>query len=228
MIDAVIIYRMDGGDELPYCVNALRKHAQGLGSIYVIGDKPGLDGVTHIPFGDPNKRNVEANMIRKVLLACDLSNISNPFLLCANDEIFIRDVDLRSYPLYSMAKVPAKSVHGNRVKNTMSAMKSVGLPWRYYDGHVPVLIRKEVYKKAMSMVDWDTDMGPGILCRTPYGCLLESQGVKSVEVLDPKSHKRPTDAPVVSRVPIDQTLMPVVHRDKVNPLMGKTLRRIIA
>ena len=194
--DAVILYRKDGGNELPYCVAGLRKYVSGLRDIYVIGDDPGIPGVIHIPHGDPNRHNKEANMARKVLAACDDDRISDPFLLCANDEIFIKPVSLKNYPLYWMDKTAKQSFYGKRIANTQ---KAIGQNYRYFDGHVPILIHKALYKEAMSRLPWDTDVGPGILCRTPYGCLLESRGAKLVKVRDPKKANCACDAPVVSK-----------------------------
>ena len=194
-VDAVILYRHDGGNELPYCVEGLRKCAEGIKNIYVIGDDPQLPGVIHIPQGDPNKHNKEANMIRKVLAACDDERISDPFLLCANDEIFIRPVSLKTYPLYYQERKNTTGTYGKMVSHTRALIEATGLPYRYYDGHTPIWIHKRVYREAMALIPWDTDERPGILCRTPYGCLQASKGVEPVLIEDPKRIVRSGEIP---------------------------------
>lgn len=188
--DAVIVFRKDGGNELPHTIHGLRRFAKGLRDIYVIGDDPGLPGVTHIPCGDPNQHNVEANMIRKALVACGDGRISDPFLLCANDEIFLAPVNLLDYPLYWCERRDGTGDYSKRVANTREACEAAGLPYRFYDGHIPVLVHKSVYEEAMRLMPWDTDEGPGILCRTPYGCLLAQRGARQEHAVDPKKASR--------------------------------------
>ncbi len=188
IIDAVILHQQQSGRDIAKVIAGLRDHAIGLRDIYVIGGDPETTSMRHVPCDDPLPCR-EANMIRKVLAACQNTEISDPFLLCANDEILIADIDMKEYPLH-VSEPKQTGRYAQRVANTRTAIEEQGWPWAYYDGHIPIMIRKTEYIEAMHVMPWDAP-GAGILCRTPYGCLVASRGAKAIPAANAKHEADP-------------------------------------
>jgi len=183
-IDAVILYRKTGSNEhLKMTVAGLKKHFKSLRNVVVVGDAPEISGVKHIPSKDAHG-DKEVNMICKTLCACMSYRITDPFLLCSDDEVLVADVDAESYPLHSTTPRGSR-IYQRRVENTQSAVSAQGWTWAYFDGHIPIVVWKDAYIEAMRKMPWD-DSSVGVLCRTPYACLMASRGEPVKRTIDPK------------------------------------------
>lgn len=176
---ADVVYLVHGSDatDLALSVKSVRKHMANVGNIYVIGgdgsavEAAGL-GVEHIPFADPNVKNREANMTRKVLLACHLTRISDPFILMSDDQFVLKPCDAAALPLRfkgSLEHGRIETTYGQRTRETYLECLRLGLPTLNYNTHFPVPIHKRAYVEALGRVPWDTESGDGILCRSIYG-----------------------------------------------------------
>ena len=176
-IDAVYLFLNAQPDtfELRVSIASLRRNMAGVRNVYVVGGDPGIPGVVHIEHGDPYRRNREANMTRKVLAACADPRISDQFILLSDDHFILQPCDAQTLPLgYTgdMSNYRTESRYARRVRNTATALASLGLPTCNYDApHRPLRIQKDLYISAMSRVDWCNDAGPGILNLSVYGNL---------------------------------------------------------
>lgn len=79
--------------ELRYCLRSLEKNFLCLGKIYIVGHKPEwVKNVRHIECEDINLRNKDANIIRKITLACKNKTLSEDFLFVSDDQLVINPV----------------------------------------------------------------------------------------------------------------------------------------
>jgi len=79
--------------ELKYCLRSIQKHVKNLGNVFIVGHKPKwLCNVIHIPCDDINAKNKDANIIRKVIKACDNPKLKENFIRMSDDQIFLQDV----------------------------------------------------------------------------------------------------------------------------------------
>lgn len=181
VVDAVYVYRGTDNFELKCSIASLRKNGLGLGKIYVYGDDPRIPDVVHVPFPDPNVKNREANITRKVIAACSNHEITDPFVLLSDDHFIMSPVFLATLPYYFKGTLFAKisnTPYHQRTVNTGKILRSMGLPVANYNVHRPMLIHKAKYIEALSSVPWDTEDGPGILCRSVYANYGGFQGVR--------------------------------------------------
>ena len=98
MID--VVYKLGIGSkfnnkELKYSLRSL-KNFKNLGTIYIVGEKPhwiDKDIVVHIPASDPYAVNKDANLIQKLMLACNDFNLSEYFLNFSDDQLILKPID---------------------------------------------------------------------------------------------------------------------------------------
>lgn len=102
-----ILYVLGSGSkhnnmELKYSLRSLERYCINVGRVYIVGECPrwiNKKEVTHIPCNDPYERKCK-NIWHKVLYAIDHCDISNEFLLSADDIFHVRPIDLDHYPYY--------------------------------------------------------------------------------------------------------------------------------
>lgn len=144
--------------------------------IFCVGLDPHIDGVINIPHKDYSM-NKEANICSKILKACNTPEISDPFALFDDDHFVINPVDkLPLYRKYDLRHEVDVDPYTHALCNTRETLRELGLPTFNYEPHLPTLIEKEKFKKALSLVKWNTEKRP-ICCRSIYGNYVNT-GVK--------------------------------------------------
>jgi len=136
--------------ELIYALRSLEKNLNGLGDIFIIGNKiNSLKGLKYIECkDDKGSQFKERNIYRKILSACNDERVSNNFI-CTNDDIYLtKEFDANSLPFYhkselinTMSKNAGdyrKSL--NHTRKLLMKMKNTTLD---YDTHFPILYNKE-------------------------------------------------------------------------------------
>jgi FkbM family methyltransferase len=151
-----------GDNELRYSLRSLVKYFPQLGRVFVVGQKPAwLQNVIHIPFPDTYKNNKDANLIAKVLAACD-AGISKRFLRISDDEMFLQPVQFaKMTPIhYGELKDKPNSYFSGKwkghLKNTRDRMAETGHSTLHYDIHSPNAYDRETFKKVMAEHPWAT------------------------------------------------------------------------
>lgn len=166
-------------NELKYSLRSLERNFIGLGNIYIVGKKPHwIKNVIHIEAEDIYKKNKDANLIRKVLLACEEKELSLEFLRMSDDQIILKPV--LSYtinPLHNgelhkvLKKWSSKDIKinrwGKRLLNTAEVLLKEGKPIFEYDTHSPVVYHKYKFKKVMQHYDYTVE-GGGYTINTLY------------------------------------------------------------
>lgn len=173
MID--VVYKLGIGSkfnnkELKYSLRSL-KNFKNLGTIYIVGEKPhwiDKDIVVHIPASDPYAVNKDANLIQKLMLACNDFNLSEYFLNFSDDQLILKPIDFEYFktPLINNKYLQDVSVPGKklnrwqkRLKRTFDILKHNKLPYNCYEAHIPYLLNKFEYPKTLMGYDFGNDIG---------------------------------------------------------------------
>jgi hypothetical protein len=167
-------------NEIRYSIRALEKNFLDLGRIFVVGFcPPWLTGVVHLDVPDRHKHNKDANLIDKVLAACD-AGVSDQFVRSSDDEMILMPshvADLKPYHagnLQGRGKQFWRGGWRQRLQLTMELLKSRGLPTLHYDTHLPKVFDRELFRRVMSECQYQR--GNGFTIDTLY---LNHAGLKN-------------------------------------------------
>ena len=106
-----------------------------------------------------------------MLLACVIEEISDPFLFVNDDHFFTRDFEAATWPYFHKGQLRGTSLnrdYSRRLENTRKGLLARGLPTLNYDVHAPVLIHKEVFRRAFATWDHVDLEGPGVVMKSVY------------------------------------------------------------
>ena len=168
-------------DELRIALRSIDTYAQGLGDVYLVTDNP-PEWVTNVKIlnvPDSYTNNKDANLITKILRACDVAELSDKFIYWSDDQVLTSSVNLSELsPVYNPRGIKefksATSKWSRRMLNTLNVVKKFGgdvsCNW---DSHVPQPIHKQKFKDAMSKVDFISL--PGLCINTAYFGLVNEQ-----------------------------------------------------
>lgn len=182
--------------ELKYSLASIRKYCESKYRVFIIGDHPGFEGdFIHIPDTDRG-RNKQHNIMLKIQTACNIPDISNPFLFVNDDFVFIRPFTPLQIPEYyntnltRMWKSKRKVGHyKTALFNTLIALSEKDLPIRHYDIHTPTLYKKDDFLFAMSLYNWKEMHG--FVIKSLYWNTIGTNGV---------SHPDPKVVPAFSDI----------------------------
>lgn len=176
-----IVFTLAGSDsptdneELRIALRSIDRHANDVGDVYIVTDNPPKwvtnVNVIHVPDIYPN--NKDANLITKVLTACDVPELSERFIYWSDDQVLMQDADLKtllpSYNTRGLDHFSGKDLKkwSNRMRHTLEVVKMHGGDVSHnWDSHVPQPIDKSRFKAIMSDIDFKTL--PGLCINTAY------------------------------------------------------------
>lgn len=160
-----IVYCLSNGslwdnNELRLSLRSLEKNVEGIGNVYVIGEKPKwIKNVIHIPFKDEPIYSPDGNIIRKILRACQEKKLSDNFLFGSDDQLITKKCkvsDLKAYHDGDIRdKKPewlnANQVWRKRFKRTYERLLKENKPTYSYDSHIITPYNKQRFIEVMSM-----------------------------------------------------------------------------
>ena len=116
--------------------------------------------------GDPLKHNKDGNMINKVKAAITALGIDSDFILCADDNVFMKDLDgcptLYNDKTRNDFTVDRRKWH-RRMVRTFDFLESRGIHLNHnYEVHAPQLFNGKAVLSALEGVDYESDIGYGI------------------------------------------------------------------
>ncbi|MFA5816200.1 MAG: hypothetical protein WC865_11320 [Bacteroidales bacterium] len=178
-IDIVYVLGTGSGwsdNEIRFSLRSVFKNLTNIGQIFIVGEKPaGLKGFIHIDHPDEfSSINADANIIRKVLRACQDPRVSEKFLFINDDHIIMKPMRADRMPPFH--KGDMKSFHldyfsfnewRKRLYKTMIALEEQNLPTLHFDCHTPIIFEKEKFIEAMSRFDYAS--GIGLCMKSLYG-----------------------------------------------------------
>jgi hypothetical protein len=155
----------DWGDymELRYLLRSIETNLIDIDKIFIIGQQPKwVQNIIFIPFGDPNKYNKDANIIRKIIEICKREDLSENFIRVSDDYLFLKPIlsknlipyhrgDLKDYDFKN------KNRWRHRLENTFKILQNEGKATYNYESHLPVVINKKKWKEIWDKYIWDVE-----------------------------------------------------------------------
>lgn len=180
-----VVYILGSGSrwqnqELFYSLRSVKKYLTGYRNIYVIGEHPGFGGeFIHIPH--PDRYDKDTNICDKVLRACNESAISSDFVFMNDDVFFLRQTDVKQIPDTYIGKLNER-IHkvlsrdySKVLANTYHVLRTANLPYKDFDGHMPIVYNKKLFSKAVSRYNWGVRHGYAV--KSIYFNTLRIKGV---------------------------------------------------
>lgn len=156
--------------ELRYMLRSVSKHCKDLWRVLIVGHRPAWlkvgDQLSHIPCDDPHARAKDANIIRKILLAC--KELGEDCIVNSDDQIFCQDVcscDLwnawldNSIDLDQARARRKASLWHDRMLLTIDECRRRQWPEWVFEVHVPYPVDHEWYLRLMDGLDYTTGNG---------------------------------------------------------------------
>lgn len=175
-----IVYPIGNGSlcknqEVKYSLRSL-KNIEHSGKIFIIGNKVGfLHGVFYHQIADRTRK--QTNVINKLLYACNISNLSDNFLLMNDDFFFLEKQEIKNYvnrlSLKDLQSKTPNSNYGLALKNTIEWLRKNNLPMVNFEIHYPMIFNKQKFKKLFSDIKLDREYN----YRSIYGNYYQLQGI---------------------------------------------------
>lgn len=172
IIDLVYVLGTGSGwdnNELRFSLRSVEKNLQGVGKIYVVGEKPSFlsDQVIHIPFPDQlGRSNADGNMALKILRACQEPSLSDNFLFMNDDFIISQPIVASQIPWMHKGDMVnhtegfwKSEAYRKRLYRTFRILQERGLPTLQYDYHAPMLMNKRLFPECMEQFNFQEDIG---------------------------------------------------------------------
>lgn len=153
-------------EELRYALRALARNFVDLGRVIVVGERPRWlsHEAVYIPAKDPFPDKKDANIIRKLLLACQHAVTTPWFVRSSDDEIFLRPTrfaDMRGYFAGDLrgARGAMPSVWHSRLRSTGHYLVAQERRARFFDCHAPVPMNREHFIRVMKVSPYRSGCG---------------------------------------------------------------------
>jgi len=171
-MDIVIPLALNGlYEELRYTLRSIAANARDLGRIFIVTERlpSWIQNVEHVHAKDIYPANKDANLIRKVLLACQREDLTDRFLFWSDDQVLIHTIALPMIPIsYGDKKVDEASnlTWRNRLYNTGLLLKKRQRPIVFYDTHCPQPYNKSEFVDIFSKTPYQEQ--PGLCINTAF------------------------------------------------------------
>ena len=164
-------------NELRFSLRSVAKNLTGYGKVWIIGDCPCfVQGVEHryYPDNDLSGNNNDANMIDKILFACQ-QEISEEFIFMNDDFFVLKPMHVDEIPVMHKGDMTEKpkdywritGIWQQRLLNTFNQLKARGMSTMLYDMHCPMPMNKTLFPEVIK--NWDYKVEPGLNFRSIYG-----------------------------------------------------------
>ncbi len=140
---------------LKYCLRAIGKYAPDY-EVITIGEQHPFK-TKHVYRDEVNSGfYIQRNIFRKILAACMLEDVSNPFLLVYDDHILLNRYEQKYYQsgTLTLAGRHPTSNYYHTIKNTLRIRENIN----DFDCHAPILIHKEKFA-SLAALDWNIQYG---------------------------------------------------------------------
>mgnify|MGYP001488307841 CR=1 FL=1 len=189
-MDIVIPLALNGlYEELRYTLRSIAANARDLGRIFIVTERlpSWIQNVEHAHAKDIYPANKDANLIRKVLIACQREDLTDRFLFWSDDQVLLHPMQLPAIPItYGDKKVDEKSTltWRNRLYNTGTLLKRLGMPIVFYDTHCPQPYNKTEFIDIFSKLNYVD--APGYCINTAFFNQLDLQQETLIHMHDVK------------------------------------------
>jgi hypothetical protein len=183
--------------ELKYSLRSLEKSSMNYREVYIIGDKPPYlnNRIKHIHHGDNQLFCKEKRICEKIMKACNVAEISNPFAFFNDDFFLTKPIDFSQIPFYfkgflqnSISKRNSNDIYTHSLRNTYDALTEKGFDTKHFDLHYPMYYDKKKFPEAMAMYDWN--IKHGYVVKSLYANTLGIKGKYRADCKIMKSHDK--------------------------------------
>lgn len=145
-----IVYIFNGwksGEELRYSMRSIERYGQNVGRVWLLGHKPDWcsDAVTEIEYTSDKSLYKENDITAAIFHAARVPELSERFLICADDYFYIEPTDFDKYPIFQKnTQLPADTIGKQKMGginyvmslvNTRALLMAAGLPTGNYSQH---------------------------------------------------------------------------------------------
>ena len=163
-------------NELRYALRSMEKYFSRMGRVIIVTEilPQWLQNVVHLYARDEHKRNKDANLIDKVLLACK-SGVSDTFIRMSDDQCLLKEWDGEG--LWHMGDKAGDSNDKwwKRFRHTCDHLESKGRPTLFYDCHCPIPVDRQEFIRIAEEADYTSP--PGMCINTLYGNSVDIERV---------------------------------------------------
>jgi hypothetical protein len=186
-----------GNLELKHSLRSLVTHAQNLGRIFIVGEKPQgfiwSDDFVHIPFTETGRAYV--NIWHKLSQIASIETITERFVWMNDDFYCLQAFDASSIPYYSLTadlsqreftKLPIAEVRSDyqrTLKRTYDALTKRGLSTINFGTHQPCNFEKTKIRAMQQEFEPDLHPVDGLSARCCYGNFHAVEQVKQGTIL---------------------------------------------
>ena len=169
-----VVYALGSGtqwgdnEELRYSLRALQANFSDLRQVYVVGQRPAWLGpaAIHIAADDVHRRNKDANIIEKLLLAARHPAIGPHFVRSSDDELLVRptrfDQMRGRYHGGLHRRRLGDNLWNHRLERTQRYLFTRGYPTHFYDCHLPVPYETRTFRRIAGRAPYATGAGLAI------------------------------------------------------------------
>lgn len=138
--------------EIRYSLRSIEKYCKGYDRVFVVGQCPEwLRNVEYIPCPDDQGYS-HKNMMKKILHACKNSDISEDFVMQADDHFYVRPYDFRDIKPYEKGELRSELWHPDRdtvyqqsIVDTRKWLEKHGYPYRNGSQHCGMWFKKSLW-----------------------------------------------------------------------------------
>lgn len=182
-----VVYVLGSGsnwnnNEIRFSLRSIDRYLTGVRNVYVIGAaEPWFKNVIHIPHPDELQNNADGSIIRKVLRACLIPELSQKFLFINDDHIILRRMNASSIKPYHKGDMSDFDTSyfrtGNswrlRLENTFFTLRGMKLSTYHFDCHTPIVFDKSIFPEVMNKFNYSSP--PGLTMKSLYGNMVHSK-----------------------------------------------------
>lgn len=143
--------------ELRWCLRGIEKYVCDVENVFIVGEKPSfLQNIIHVSALDvPEKDQKEANIFRKIMVACGDKRVSDDFLFFNDDHFLLKPFEPLTYHYKcslqeSIDTRRVKDIYFRTLNNTLSVLGG----GNNFDTHCPILYNKTLFKKSVGTLRW--------------------------------------------------------------------------
>lgn len=168
MMDVVIPYIYSKHNELRYCLRSIDKYFNHR-RIFIIGDEADskqdrwLKTACNITISNEGKSR-EARIFNKLLLAANMPEVSDPFVMFNDDHFLTHHMTEIPYGWNSsLEEIVAYRLYNDgytrALRNTLKALNHMDKPTKHFDIHTPIIYEKDRINKIAEIFDWSIPFG---------------------------------------------------------------------
>lgn len=205
-------------NEIRFSLRSVMKYLTGWRNIYIIGENPGfLEGESIHIILHPDEigpKNADGNIIRKVIRACQIPELSENFIFMNDDNYFLRPISVDQLYVFhkgnldNIDPIAFDSFWGRRLGRTRYHLTDKGFTPLHFDHHSPFIFNKYLFPQTVAWFDYASDIG--LTVKSIYGAVHYPDAVQLTT--EEATFWSPLDLKTISKITENAHFM--AHNDR--------------